>query len=183
MFLLESSIWALDFMADPLSLTPQDATALAVVSQVGDLLDRCAYPKCSVEAWSNDLDSVRANLEYSLFAKSRISSKKKNLHRIMTRPAQPSILFGTRNNGCHTSVRSPALGPSRLLSLCAIQLNLEQDDEDTIQAKIKFANSLGLGGLLIWSIDQDDDQLTALNAVLKPKSVSVSSKSTEWDVS
>jgi len=27
-----------------------------------------------------------------------------------------------------------------------------QDDEDTIKAKIKFANDLGLGGLLIWSV-------------------------------
>lgn len=27
-----------------------------------------------------------------------------------------------------------------------------QDDADTIEAKIKFANSQGLGGLLIWSV-------------------------------
>ncbi|KAJ3957714.1 hypothetical protein N0V92_005733 [Colletotrichum tropicale] len=40
------------------------------------------------------------------------------------------------------------------------------DDADTIEAKIKFANSQGLGGLLIWSIDQDTDKLDALTAVV-----------------
>ncbi|KAF7510841.1 hypothetical protein GJ744_005941 [Endocarpon pusillum] len=45
------------------------------------------------------------------------------------------------------------------------------DDKDTFKAKIDFANKLGLGGLLIWAIDQDTDDLDALNAVLAPKSV------------
>ncbi|KAF8252102.1 glycosyl hydrolases family 18 protein-like protein [Wilcoxina mikolae CBS 423.85] len=45
------------------------------------------------------------------------------------------------------------------------------DDEDTIKAKIKFANDLGLGGLLIWSIDQDTPDLRGLQAVLAPKSL------------
>ena len=33
------------------------------------------------------------------------------------------------------------------------------DDEETFKAKINFANKLGLGGLLIWAIDQDTDDL------------------------
>lgn len=45
------------------------------------------------------------------------------------------------------------------------------DDEETFTAKIKFANGLGLGGLLIWAIDLDTPDLKALNAVLAPKSV------------
>ncbi|KAL3453554.1 hypothetical protein BJX65DRAFT_302452 [Aspergillus insuetus] len=43
------------------------------------------------------------------------------------------------------------------------------DDYDTFQQKIEFANSLGLGGLLIWAIDLDTPQLDALAAVLAPK--------------
>ncbi|KAJ3529968.1 hypothetical protein NM208_g9528 [Fusarium decemcellulare] len=43
------------------------------------------------------------------------------------------------------------------------------DDEDTIQQKIEFANALGLGGLLIWAIDLDNQHLDALAAVLHPK--------------
>jgi chitinase len=42
------------------------------------------------------------------------------------------------------------------------------DDEETFQQKIKFANNLGLGGLLIWAIDLDTDNLDALRAVLYP---------------
>ncbi|KEY64330.1 hypothetical protein S7711_09875 [Stachybotrys chartarum IBT 7711] len=42
------------------------------------------------------------------------------------------------------------------------------DDEDTIAQKIEFANNLGLGGLLIWAIDLDNDKLDALAAVLHP---------------
>jgi len=45
------------------------------------------------------------------------------------------------------------------------------DDKDTFKAKIDFANKLGLGGLLIWAIDQDTDGLDALNAVVSPNSV------------
>ncbi|KAL3423877.1 glycosyl hydrolases family 18 protein, partial [Phlyctema vagabunda] len=43
---------------------------------------------------------------------------------------------------------------------------ISYDDEETIKAKIDFANKLGLGGLLIWSIDQDTDDLQALTAVV-----------------
>jgi chitinase len=46
------------------------------------------------------------------------------------------------------------------------------DDKDTFKAKLDYANSVGLGGLLIWSIDQDTDNLDALSALLEPKSLS-----------
>lgn len=45
------------------------------------------------------------------------------------------------------------------------------DDQDTFQAKIKFANDQGLGGLLIWSLDQDTAQLDALSGVIYPKTL------------
>jgi len=50
------------------------------------------------------------------------------------------------------------------------------DDQDTFQQKIKFANDLGLGGLLIWSIDQDTDDLEALRAVIYPKTLNAYSR-------
>ncbi|KAL9030617.1 MAG: hypothetical protein Q9196_001284 [Gyalolechia fulgens] len=50
------------------------------------------------------------------------------------------------------------------------------DDKDTFKQKIEFANKLGLGGLLIWAIDQDTDDLQALQAVLAPKSVKAFAK-------
>ncbi|KAL2259976.1 hypothetical protein VTK26DRAFT_6171 [Humicola hyalothermophila] len=55
------------------------------------------------------------------------------------------------------------------------------DDEETIQAKIKFANDLGLGGLLIWSVDQDTDDLSALSAVVGPQIIALQLKSTAED--
>ncbi|KAI1505939.1 hypothetical protein F5X99DRAFT_404485 [Biscogniauxia marginata] len=45
------------------------------------------------------------------------------------------------------------------------------DDEETFQAKIEWANGIGLGGMLIWAIDQDTDDLQALSGLLKPKSL------------
>ncbi|KAI0905820.1 glycosyl hydrolases family 18-domain-containing protein [Ustulina deusta] len=45
------------------------------------------------------------------------------------------------------------------------------DDQDTFQAKIKFANGQGLGGLLVWSLDQDTAQLDALAGVIYPKTL------------
>ncbi|KAL8694715.1 MAG: hypothetical protein Q9224_003515, partial [Gallowayella concinna] len=53
------------------------------------------------------------------------------------------------------------------------------DDEVTIKQKIDFANKLGLGGLLIWSIDQDTTDLKALQAVLAPKTLKAFSKEAE----
>ncbi|KAF2416681.1 hypothetical protein EJ08DRAFT_666620 [Tothia fuscella] len=55
------------------------------------------------------------------------------------------------------------------------------DDEETIRAKIDLGNKLGLGGLLIWAIDQDDDELTALNAVIHPKTIKATSKKSDWN--
>lgn len=43
------------------------------------------------------------------------------------------------------------------------------DDADTFEQKKDLAKDLGLGGYLIWAIDQDDDSLTALQAVIAPK--------------
>ncbi|GKT56242.1 hypothetical protein ColTof3_03581 [Colletotrichum tofieldiae] len=53
-----------------------------------------------------------------------------------------------------------------------------QDDEETIAAKIEFANSQGLGGLIIWSVDQDTDDLSALAAVVGPQTFALALKST-----
>ena len=45
------------------------------------------------------------------------------------------------------------------------------DDQTTFQLKIKFANKLGLGGLLIWALDLDTPDLQALQGVLYPKTI------------
>lgn len=45
------------------------------------------------------------------------------------------------------------------------------DDKDTFQQKVKYANGLGLGGLMIWAIDQDTDALDALQAVIYPETL------------
>ncbi|KAK5654041.1 hypothetical protein OQA88_7719 [Cercophora sp. LCS_1] len=55
------------------------------------------------------------------------------------------------------------------------------DDAETIKAKIDFANNLGLGGLLIWSIDQDTDNLEALSAVVGPQTIALAMRSREGD--
>lgn len=41
------------------------------------------------------------------------------------------------------------------------------DDATTFQYKIDYANKLGLSGLMVWAIDLDDGQHTALNAISK----------------
>lgn len=46
------------------------------------------------------------------------------------------------------------------------------DDKETFQQKIKFANDLGLGGLLIWALDLDTPDLQALQGVIYPKTIS-----------
>ncbi|EUC34079.1 glycoside hydrolase family 18 protein [Bipolaris zeicola 26-R-13] len=43
------------------------------------------------------------------------------------------------------------------------------DDKETFKQKKELAAKLGLGGYLIWAIDQDDAEMTALAAVLDPK--------------
>lgn len=50
------------------------------------------------------------------------------------------------------------------------------DDEDTFKQKLEFGNKLGIGGMLIWSIDQDTDDLKALSALLAPKDVTAKGK-------
>ncbi|PLN83775.1 glycosyl hydrolases family 18-domain-containing protein [Aspergillus taichungensis] len=46
---------------------------------------------------------------------------------------------------------------------------ISYDDQQTFQQKIKFANKKGLGGLLLWAIDQDDRNRDALRGVLYPQ--------------
>lgn len=43
------------------------------------------------------------------------------------------------------------------------------DDKDTFKQMIEFANDLGQGGLLIWAVDLDTDDLQALRALIAPK--------------
>ncbi|KAJ6785998.1 hypothetical protein PWT90_07634 [Aphanocladium album] len=43
------------------------------------------------------------------------------------------------------------------------------DDKETFKQKKDLASDLGLGGFLIWAIDQDDAEMSALQAVLDPK--------------
>ncbi|KAH6871517.1 hypothetical protein B0T10DRAFT_466678 [Thelonectria olida] len=42
---------------------------------------------------------------------------------------------------------------------------ISYDTKETFQAKIDYANDLGLHGIFVWAIDQDTDQFTALQAV------------------
>ncbi|KAG9123023.1 hypothetical protein FRC07_000343, partial [Ceratobasidium sp. 392] len=42
---------------------------------------------------------------------------------------------------------------------------ISYDDSDTFQQKLDYANKLGLGGMLIWAIDQDDGDYSAMDAV------------------
>ncbi|KAF2723824.1 glycoside hydrolase family 18 protein [Polychaeton citri CBS 116435] len=40
------------------------------------------------------------------------------------------------------------------------------DDATTFEQKVNWADSVGLGGLMAWSIDMDDDQFTALSGLI-----------------
>ncbi|QRW11038.1 chitinase [Ceratobasidium sp. AG-Ba] len=42
---------------------------------------------------------------------------------------------------------------------------ISYDDTDTFQQKLDYANNLGLGGMLIWAIDQDDGDYSAMDAI------------------
>lgn len=46
---------------------------------------------------------------------------------------------------------------------------MSYDDSETFEQKIKFANEVGLGGMLIWAVDLDTNDLQALRALLAPK--------------
>ncbi|KAI1171966.1 chitotriosidase-1 [Nemania sp. FL0916] len=39
------------------------------------------------------------------------------------------------------------------------------DDAKTLKQKVDWANEVGLGGVMIWSVDQDDDQFSALEGL------------------
>ncbi|RBA18191.1 chitinase [Fusarium proliferatum] len=45
---------------------------------------------------------------------------------------------------------------------------ISYDDPSTIQAKIDYANKIGLSGVMIWAIDLDDSSLESLRAVSDP---------------
>ncbi|KAF2717775.1 glycoside hydrolase family 18 protein [Polychaeton citri CBS 116435] len=40
------------------------------------------------------------------------------------------------------------------------------DDAKTLQQKVDWANSVGLGGVMIWSVDQDDNSFSALEGLI-----------------
>ncbi|KAL2007609.1 hypothetical protein VTN00DRAFT_9047 [Thermoascus crustaceus] len=40
------------------------------------------------------------------------------------------------------------------------------DDSRTLSQKVKYANAAGMGGVMIWSVDQDDDSFTALEGLI-----------------
>ncbi|KAF7533915.1 hypothetical protein G7Z17_g13445 [Cylindrodendrum hubeiense] len=57
------------------------------------------------------------------------------------------------------------------------------DDAETFKQKKDLAKALGLGGFLIWAIDQDDESMTALQAVISPKKLGdfgVDEESKNW---
>lgn len=43
---------------------------------------------------------------------------------------------------------------------------ISYDDEKTFKAKVDFANSVGLGGVMIWAVDLDDNDFTALTGLV-----------------
>ncbi|KAJ6052520.1 glycosyl hydrolases family 18-domain-containing protein [Penicillium canescens] len=51
------------------------------------------------------------------------------------------------------------------------------DDQQTFQQKIEYANDQGLGGLLIWSLDQDTSNLDDLRGVIYPADLRMSDHS------
>ncbi|RDW92951.1 uncharacterized protein DSM5745_00273 [Aspergillus mulundensis] len=131
--------------------------------------------------WRNDVDPSKVNLGIGFYGRSYQ----------LADPAcsQPGCLFKGGGSA------GPCTGQSGILSYAEImdiihennldpvhdELNAVKyitwnqdqwvsfDDQDTIQAKIEFANSKGLGGLLIWAVDLDTPQLNALAGVIYPK--------------
>ncbi|KAI0024494.1 chitotriosidase-1 [Xylariomycetidae sp. FL0641] len=43
---------------------------------------------------------------------------------------------------------------------------ISYDDEKTFKQKLDWANSVGLGGVMIWSVDQDDNDFSALSGLI-----------------
>ncbi|EFQ98549.1 chitotriosidase-1 [Nannizzia gypsea CBS 118893] len=43
---------------------------------------------------------------------------------------------------------------------------ISYDDSKTLQQKVKWADSKGLGGVLVWSVDQDDNSFSALEGLI-----------------
>ncbi|KAI0908034.1 hypothetical protein F4823DRAFT_564268 [Ustulina deusta] len=43
---------------------------------------------------------------------------------------------------------------------------ISYDDKRTFKQKIDWANEVGLGGVMIWSVDQDDESFSALSGLI-----------------
>ncbi|KAI0890230.1 chitotriosidase-1 [Annulohypoxylon maeteangense] len=43
---------------------------------------------------------------------------------------------------------------------------ISYDDAKTLKQKVDWANEVGLGGVMIWSVDQDDDEFSALEGLI-----------------
>ncbi|VDC05350.1 unnamed protein product [Peniophora sp. CBMAI 1063] len=53
------------------------------------------------------------------------------------------------------------------------------DDAETLKAKVSWAKGAGFGGLMVWSVDQDDFNSTALSAILGQDATQVIPKATD----
>lgn len=54
---------------------------------------------------------------------------------------------------------------------CCSLIENRYDDPITFQAKIDYANGIGLSGLMVWAIDLDDNNLDALHAISNAKDI------------
>lgn len=59
---------------------------------------------------------------------------------------------------------------------------ISYDDATTFKLKIDFANKKGLGGLMVWAVDQDDPELDALRAISDSAYIESSSSSPPVDL-
>ena len=46
-----------------------------------------------------------------------------------------------------------------------LSIDNRYDSPRTFKSKIEYANKLGLSGLMVWAIDMDDDNFSALHAI------------------
>ncbi|KAI9370921.1 hypothetical protein BJX61DRAFT_548662 [Aspergillus egyptiacus] len=144
-------------------------TNLTEINQALDLL------------WRNDVPAGKVNLGLAFYSRT-FELKDKECD-------TPGCEFkrGGRKGACTDTTGSFAY--SEIIDIIAQDdLTPVYDKENaikyiqTFQQKIKFANELGLGGLLIWAIDQDDRNRDALRGVLYPQDLAMTD-SLEDDVS
>ncbi|KAM0255869.1 hypothetical protein ACHAQJ_005374 [Trichoderma viride] len=62
---------------------------------------------------------------------------------------------------------------------------ISYDDSTTLQQKVDFANDRGLAGLMVWAVDQDDDDFNALKALTNRNvdSKTPESRTLDFDIS